>query len=294
MNLGNTVTELDFGPYSQISPRYHAATESLWYAMHPSPRPCFNPQLLGEIAAFQNDVERLIGAQQVPIRYLVAHSTHPGVFNLGGDLELFRRHIEAGNRDGLLAYARACIDVLYANAVHLHQPLVTISLVQGSALGGGFEAAMSSTVLIAERGCEMGLPEILFNLFPGMGAFSLLARKLGMQQAEAMITAGRLFRAEELHEMGLVDVLAEAGAGEQAVADFIRNHRRAQNGRLAIQQVRDYLNPLRYDELLDIAQIWVDAALQLRPRDLRMMNKLVRAQNRLGSAAEAAPRLAVV
>ncbi len=276
------------GQFANLTLEYRPAEETVWYAMHARPRPCFTPALLADIAAFQNRVESLIRTGALPVSYLVLHSRVPGVFNLGGDLDLFRRHIAEGDRAGLAAYAKACIDVLYANAIHLHLPVTTISLVQGSALGGGFEAALSSSVLIAEKGCEMGLPEILFNLFPGMGAYSLLSRKLDARRAEALITAGRLYRAEELFEMGVVDVLAEPGEGEQAVAEYIRLHRRAANGRRAVERVREYLNPLTYEELIDIAEIWVDAALNLTSRDLRLMGKLVGAQNRLGEAAPAA------
>ena len=126
----------------------------------------------------------------------------------------------------------------------------------------------------------MGLPEILFNLFPGMGAYSLLARRLGMRAAEKFILSGNIYDAAELYDMGIVDVLAEDGEGVQAVHDYIRRNSRARNGIQAIQQVRQRYNPLRYDELLDIVNIWVDAALRLEAKDLRMMERLVRAQNK--------------
>ncbi len=282
-----------FGPFQQLTPHYDADLQCLWYEMQASPRPCFTPTLLAEIADFQEQVEQVVRRKELAVSYLVLSSDVPGVFNLGGDLDLFRQHIEQRDRQGLLAYAKACIDVLFLNAAHLHLPLTTISLVQGSALGGGFEAALSSSVLIAEKGTELGLPEILFNLFPGMGAYSLLSRKLGFQGAEALITAGRLFSAEELHELGVVDELAEPGEGRQAVRQYIRRHSRASNGLQAIRRVREYLNPLTYDELMDVAVIWVDAALNLTERDLRMMSKLVGAQNRLKPAKDS-PALALV
>ena len=270
-----------FGPFEQLSAHYDAKSECIWYKMHASPRPCFTSTLLAEIAQFQEQVSQAIRRKELKISYLVLASDVPQVFNLGGDLNLFRLHIEQRDRQGLLAYAKACIDVLYFNAAHLHLPLTTISLVQGSALGGGFEAAMSSSVLVAEKGYELGLPEILFNLFPGMGAYSLLSRKLDFNRAEALMTAGKLFSATELYELGVVDILAEVGEGVNAVQNYIRKHSRAKNGLHAIRQVRDYLNPITYEELMDVAEIWVDAALNLTGRDLRMMSKLVDAQNRL-------------
>ncbi len=274
-----------FGPFEQLSVHYDAKSECIWYEMHASPRPCFTTTLLAEIALFQEQVSQAIRRKELKISYIVLASSVPDVFNLGGDLNLFRQHIEQRDRQGLLVYAKACIDVLYFNAAHLHLPLTTISLVQGSALGGGFEAAMSSSVLIAEKGCELGLPEILFNLFPGMGAYSMLSRKLDFNRAEALMTAGKLFSAEELYELGVVDILADVGEGINVVQNYIRKHSRAKNGLHAIRQVRDYLNPLTYEELMDVAEIWVDAALNLTQRDLRMMSKLVGAQNRLKPSA---------
>jgi len=296
MSLAASSFDIHIGQYEQLSTRYEVENQCLWYAMHAEPRACFNATLLSEIAAFQQEVGQLVKRKQLPISYLVLSSDVPGVFNLGGDLNLFQQHIKQRDRTGLTAYAKACIDVLYANAVHLNAPLTTISLVQGSALGGGFEAALSSSVLIAEKGTELGLPEILFNLFPGMGAYSLLARKLDMRRAEELITAGKLFSAEELYEMGVVDVLAEVGEGEQAVRKFIKQHRRSSNGLRAIERVREYLNPVTYEELMDIANIWVEAALNLTSRDLRMMGKLVGAQNRLNQKPQEPelPKLALV
>ena len=74
----------------------------------------------------------------------------------------------------LRAYAYRCIDILYDNYRGLDLPIMTVALVQGDAIGGGFEAMLTNDVVIAERDAKFGLPEILFNLFPGMGAHSFL------------------------------------------------------------------------------------------------------------------------
>jgi DSF synthase len=71
--------------------------------------------------------------------------------------------------------------------------LKTIALVQGDALGGGFECALSGNVLIAERGAKMGFPEILFNLFPGMGAMTCWGVGSATSKAEKIILSGKLF-----------------------------------------------------------------------------------------------------
>ncbi len=266
--------------YQQLRTYYDATYQAYWYYLKAQPRPCFTPTLLAEIQLFYASVsEELAMPNGRDIRFLVASSDIPGVFNLGGDLHLFRHLIQQRDKAGLLRYGVACIDALHINITHLHAELTTISLVQGDALGGGFESALSSNVLIAERGTKMGMPEILFNLFPGMGAYSLLRRKIGMVETERMILSGRIYLAEELYEMGVVDILAEAGEGERKVYAYIKKHLQAANGYGALQRVRDLCAPITYEELYATVEIWVDAAMRLSPRDLRMMERLVAKQS---------------
>ena len=266
--------------YTQLTTYFDPHSQVAWGYMHSEPRPCFNPTLLQELLGWCHAVACQIDDPEQPdVRYMVTASSHPGVFNYGGDLNRFAELIAAGNRERLSQYAQACIEPLYLNAVHLNRPgLKSIALVQGDALGGGFECALSGNVLIAERGSKMGFPEILFNLFPGMGALSLLGRRVGYQKAEQMILSGRLYLAEELYELGVVDVLAEPGEGERAVHDYIRREARSRNGALALRSVRDEIQPISYAELMRVADIWVDAALRLEAKDLRMMERLVARQ----------------
>lgn len=281
-NQATLVTRFDNPDHAtQLTTRHDADNRAYWCLMHAQPRPCFSPQLLHESRAVQRHLLQKFQAEGQPfVDYLVLASAVPGVFNLGGDLKLFVELIRRRDADRLLSYAQACIDVCYHQAINLDNTVTTIALVQGDALGGGFEAALSCSVLIAERQAQLGLPEILFNLFPGMGAFSFLARRLDPIRAERLILSGKLYSAEELHDMGVVDVLAEPGAGEQAVEDYIRRHRKNRLARRAMQRVRQLYQPVRYDELLDITRVWVDTALQLEEKDLKTMERLVRAQER--------------
>jgi len=135
-------------------------------------------------------------------------------------------------------------------------------------------------VLIAEESAQMGLPEIIFNLFPGMGAYSLLARRIGMRAAENLILSGRVLSAAKLHEMGVVDVLAKDGEGEAAVRDWIAANARRRNGLQGVLRARQHVFPVTRAELDAIADTWVDCALRLEDKDLRMMGRVVRAQMR--------------
>lgn len=280
------------GKYEQLSVHYDSGDRVLRYTLEPRPRPCFNLALLDELRQFQHRLETVIGqagmsGERMPVAYTVLTSSVPGVFSLGGDLHLFTRLIRDKNSQGLFRYAKACIDVLYPNAVAYDQPLTTISLVQGDALGGGFEAAISSNVVIAERSAKFGLPEVLFNLIPGMGAYSFLMRRASPDVAERIIMTGDLLSAQEMFDLNLVDRVVEDGEGEQAIADFITRHRKRSNAHAAMARVRRCINPVTYEELITITKIWVDAALCLENRDLLLIERLIQAQNR--RVARAAP-----
>ena len=276
----NTIRSLISGQdkaYSQLAVNHEHDCRAVWYNMHAYPRPCFTSELLHEIYRFFDDINNF--PAYADVQYVVLGSDIPGTFNLGGDLSRFMRLIQEKNRDGLMEYAIACVEVLHLNHTGLGRGITTISLVQGDALGGGFEAAISSDVLVAERSAKMGFPEILFNLFPGMGAYSFLSRKIGHAMAEKMILSGRLYSAEELFDMGVVDVLAEDGHGEKAVYDYISHEDKTRNGITAFRAARKCTLPLSYEELKQVTGIWVDAALRLRDRDLRMMERLVNRQS---------------
>lgn len=267
--------------YSHLTTYYDEHNQIAWGYMHAEPRPCFTSTLLSELTSWWQGIgSRIDNPGVTDTRYVVLASSHDGVYNLGGDLNLFHKLIQERDYDNLLRYAHACIDALYLNAMHLSRPQVkTITLVQGDALGGGFECALSGNVLIAERGCKLGFPEILFNLFPGMGALTLLGRKIGYQEAEKVILSGKLYSAEELFEIGAVDVLAEEGEGEIAVYEFVRKEAKQRNGCFALRAAREIAQPISYEELIRIAELWVDAALRLENKDLRMMERLVSRQN---------------
>jgi DSF synthase len=271
---------------SQFDTEFDPSTCTLWGYMNPSGAPCFNLGLLKDIREHDALLERNAGRVDVEgaryeTRYYVGASRKPGVYNLGGDLALFLLLMKARDRESIARYARLCLDNLYPRIRNYGCPgLTTISLLQGDALGGGFECALTSDVIIAEERAQMGFPEILFNLFPGMGAYSLLSRRIGVRAAEELILSGRVLPAAKLHEMGLVDVVAPNGQGEAAVQTWIAANARRRNGTQAVYRARQLVHPITREELDAVAQTWVDAAMRLEERDLKMMGWLVRGQLR--------------
>ena len=276
--------------FNTIRIQQDASNDSHWCFMHAQQafadqayRACFSPRLLRELRLFARQAIDAIGQQaegnQSHLAHIVlASDTH--VFNLGGDLGLFSQLIRNRDRDGLLHYARECVDSVHLLHTRLHPNAHTIGLVEGDALGGGFELALACQTIVAESGVQMGFPEVLFGLFPGMGAYSLLSRRVSPKLAEEMMLNGVMYSSDELHRMGVVDVLAPKGEGVRAVHEVIRQNRRIATARLALHRVRDAVAPLSLDELTRITEIWVDTAMQLSDKSLRVMERLVRAQLR--------------
>ena len=268
---------------TQIRTNYSEEYGVMTYFMNPEPRPCFNKVCMTELYESQSSLEKMqgevvAGGKLKQANYLVLASDVPGIFNLGGDLSVFSDLIRAKKRDSLLAYAKLCVNNVWT-FYNMQAPVTTISLVQGQAMGGGFEAALAAHVMVAEKSALMGLPEVMFNLFPGMGALSFLSRKIGMPAAEKIVRSGKIYTGEELYQMGVVDVLAEDGLGEYALNNWIRKNHRSLNSFQAINRAKQRVNPLTLHELYDITEIWVDAALRLDERNLKVMERLVRAQN---------------
>jgi DSF synthase len=294
-SFGDPAADLAAARYDTLETHLDRGSAAFWAWMRPGPKPCFTIDLLSDILAQQALLRGALAptrgpATSLPARWYVMGSRIPGIFNLGGDLGHFAEKIRARDLNALRRYGHLCVEAIHGNSEAFQAPAVTIALVQGDALGGGFECALAFDVIVAERSAKFGLPEILFNLFPGMGAYSFLSRRVGPAQAERMITSGRLYSAEELHTLGLVDVLAEDGKGEAAVRDYIDRNDRKHNALQAIFRARRRANPVTLAELRDIVEIWSETALGVSDLDIRKMLRLTAAQEkRLAQAAEAAP-----
>jgi DSF synthase len=278
-------TAITANSFREFELLHDAAEKILFCYFNFTKRPCFTEPVLSEARAIQKLVRGWFGDHgdaEPPLRYLVLGSRVPGVWNLGGDLDLIAALIRDRNRTALRAYAHACCEVGYTNATGLgfDLPIISVALVQGDALGGGFEAALSSNLIVAERSAKFGLPEILFNLFPGMGAYSFLARRIAPGLAERVIMSGEMYSAEQLYAMGAVDVLAPDGHGLNALYDFIGRGGKRHGALRALYRARRMVSTVTFEEMTHIADLWVEAALKLDDSGLRRMTRLVAAQDR--------------
>ena len=274
----------DIGSRSNLHTHFDASSSTQWTSFKHDAPTKMTKGVIEDLGAIQNKIKEetkkaLERGQKSRIRYHVLASENPNVFNLGGDLEYLSKSIRARDVDALMKFSLSCVNLIFNNAVSFGLPITTISLVQGTALAGGFEAALSSNILVAESQSKMSLPEVMFNMFPGMGAYQLLCRRVSPSMAEKIILSGKTYSAEQMFEMGVVDILTEPGQGEEAVWNYIKRHQNQSNAEWSFRQmVNDVNPPIRLEDLEKSVEHWVDTALRLNESDLKHLEFLIRVQ----------------
>jgi DSF synthase len=277
--------------YSQLELDYDPELQTLFSWMKPAPRPCFNAALLEEVRHFEKLLEANAGhinhqGRPEPVSYLVAGSKANGAYNLGGDLKMFIEAIERKDHRLLSYYGSLCVENIQRRLSGIGGQIPTISLVQGKAFGGGFECALTSELIVAERSATFSFPETMFNLIPGMGAISLLRRRVGLKKAEEIIMGGQVYSAQEMQALGVVEIVTEDGRGLETTRALIQQRLKKQVAYRALFQAKQICDPVTREELQGVVDVWVNAALQLQARDLRMMARLLRGQERLASESQ--------
>jgi enoyl-CoA hydratase len=92
-----------------------------------------------------------------------------------------------------------------------------VAAVNGFALGGGFELALSCDWIIASENAKFGLPEVSLGIIPGFGGTVRLARLVGTMRARQLIFSGDMFTAAQAGELGLaLNVVPQAQLLEEA------------------------------------------------------------------------------
>lgn len=246
------------------------------------PIQCYSLAGLSEMQRVLDDISDHPGL----VRHLVLTSDVTGVFNFGGDLALFVLLVRAQDLDSLKLYGRRCIDLVWWLENAAQSGVHTTVLVQGDTLGGGLESVLPFHHIIFERSAQAGFPEVLFNLFPGMGAWNFTVRRSGFAVANEMILSGKLYTADQLYRRSMVDLVVEDGEGEAALDQVVRSVNPRLRGTLAALQAQRKATPITYESLLAIVEQWAEAALQLTTRDLKLMERLARAQVRKVGGAE--------
>jgi enoyl-CoA hydratase len=100
-------------------------------------------------------------------------------------------------------------------------PKPIVAAVNGYALGGGCELAMSCDIIIASENASFGQPEIRVGLIPGRGGTQLLPRLIGEKRAKELIFTGDIISASEAKQMGLINKVVPPEKLYEAVNDLV-------------------------------------------------------------------------
>lgn len=150
-------------------------------------------------------------------------------------------------------------------------PLTTIAAVHGVTFGGGFELALVSDIIIADKMARFCFPELRLGLIPGFGGIPRLKRDLGNAVVRDLLLTGRSFNATKAQQIGLVSQVV--GEGE---AVRVARATAAQLGKFDRQTAiaaKQFIKPIPYAELAKEIQIFCD--LFARPAVAAGLKKFV-------------------
>jgi enoyl-CoA hydratase/carnithine racemase len=152
-------------------------------------------------------------AEDRTVRAVVVSSSSERAFCVGADLK--ERN---GFSDADLLAQRPVARAAYGGVLAL--PVPTIAAVQGYALGGGFEIALSCDLVVADETAVVGLPEVSVGVIPGGGGTQLLTRRIGWSKAADLVFTARRLTAAEALTHGVVDRVVPAGGARDAALEL--------------------------------------------------------------------------
>lgn len=219
-------------------------------------------------------------------RYLHLTSASAAVFSMGGDLQTIAELARARNKTVARDYGRKAAQVIHRLYEGLGIGMVTTACVDGKAFGAGFEAVLACNRAVARRGASFCLPESRFGLFPGMGATSLLSRRLGQTASETLMRERTVITAEDAVDRGLVDAVVD---GEPATLETAAA---ASGGEARWARLRDEAEARRrregftLDEVMGTTADWAERVVSMTPADLQALERVAKVQQaRRGASA---------
>ncbi len=157
-----------------------------------------NEHVISELASCMATLAEMPGIKAICL------SGRPDSFAVGAEVSMFLRSIEAGDVNPILSFTRKARDLL-SHISQSHQ--VVFAWVNGAAIGGGLELALSCQRIVASPTARFALPETGLGIYPGMGGTQRLPRRIGTGLAKWMIYTGAIVPAAHALAIGLVDAV---------------------------------------------------------------------------------------
>ena len=174
------------------------------------------------------------------VKVIVLTGEGDKAFSAGADIEYMSK-ISADESE---VYAKLGQEVT-ATVENVSKP--TIAAVNGFALGGGCEVAMSCDIRIASENARMGQPEVTIGIPPGWGGTQRLMRIVGIAKAKELVYTGKMIKAAEAKEIGLVNNVVPLESLMDEVMSMAKTI--ASNATLAVRMSKTAINKGRNADL---------------------------------------------
>lgn len=194
----------------------------------PSVKNAIGKDMLGGL---QHSLETL--SRDLSAKVMMINSSVPKVFCAGADLKE-RRAMSPVEAQSFVNTLRSTFTILEELSIP------TIAVIEGAALGGGLEMALSCDLRICGEDAVMGLPETGLAIIPGAGGTQRLARLVGKSRAKELIYTGRKVSGTDALLMGLVNHCVPAGSAYSKALDIAREIN--EKGPVALRMAKRAIN----------------------------------------------------
>lgn len=189
-----------------------------------------NPPVNALSTALLRDLDAAISALEADHRVRAVILTGDGqYFSAGADLKEMAT-MDLSNAPEVVRKGHA----LFARIAGLRPPV--IAAINGLALGGGLELALSTDLRVAGESAKLGAPEVNYGLVPAYGGTQRLPRLVGVSKAKELIFSGSIISAADALKIGLVNKTVPAGQEMRAARDLA--HTIAQKAPKAVQAAK--------------------------------------------------------
>jgi enoyl-CoA hydratase len=192
----------------------------------PEVRNAFNQEMIDEL----RDVLRIVDKDQ-EIRVLIVTGAGKA-FQAGADIAELRVMTPMK----ILRWNEGIVRI-NATLEKLRQPV--IAAINGAAMGGGLELAISCTLRVIAESAKMAIPEVKLGIIPGTGGTQRLPRLIGKGRAAEYLLTGDIIDAQDAYSMGLVNKVASDGKVLEAAEELAGKI--MANAPIAVEMAKDAL-----------------------------------------------------
>jgi enoyl-CoA hydratase len=226
-------------------------------ALHRDPCNEIGSLTLAELEKFVSALERM----QNDAHALILYSTLKSGFCAGADLRELYHGAQGMEKPAATRGVREFLERIHKVMNTLDAaPLTTIAALNGVAFGGGFELALVSDLIIADKMARFCFPELRLGLIPGFGGIPRLKRDLGNAVVRDLLLTGRSFNATKAQQVGLVSQVV--GEGESLMAARSTAAQLGKFDRRTAIAAKKFIKPIPYEELQQEIDIFCDLFTQ--------------------------------